>query len=60
MEYAYFTLAAVVLYLVSDWILQAVERGRGKRFEHREVIFFCILCALAIASFALIRSLNSA
>lgn len=55
MEILYFTLAAIVLYVVSDRILDAIERRAGRRFEHRTLIFFAILLGLALATFALIR-----
>ena len=57
MEIVYFTAAAVVLYLASDWILQWLERKRGSRFEQRSLIFFVILLSFALISFALIRTL---
>ena len=56
MEAVYFTLVAIVLYLVSDWILDRVEVAAGRRFEHRSLLFFAILLTLALASFALIRA----
>lgn len=55
MEVFYFTLAAIVLYVVSDRILDAVERRAGRRFENRTLIFFAILLVLGLATFALIR-----
>lgn len=58
MEAVYFTIAAVVLYFVSDRILERIEIARGARFEHRSLIFFGILLALALASFAIIRRLT--
>jgi len=58
MQPLYYTLAAIALYLVSDWLLQMVEVRRGERFEHRTVIFFGILSSLALLSFALIRHLT--
>ena len=56
MSIVYFTLVAILLYLVSDWILNRLEVAAGKRFEHRSLIFFCILLTLALTSFALIRA----
>ena len=35
MSIIYFTIVAVLLYLVSDWILEQFETRAGKRFEHR-------------------------
>ncbi len=60
MEVVYFTLAAIVLYFVSDRILERIEIARGARLEHRSLIFFGILLGLALAGFAVIRSLTGA
>lgn len=54
MSIIWFTVVAVILYLVSDWILDRIEVSAGKRFEHRSLIFFAILLALALTSFSLI------
>ena len=36
MEFAiYYTLGAIVLYFISDSILERIEIARGKRFEYR-------------------------
>ena len=58
MEMLYFTLAAVLLYLGADWILNRIEVAAGRRFEYRNLIFFAILLFMALASFALIRLLS--
>ena len=50
-----FTALAVVLYLVADRVLDALERRAGRRFEYRSVVFFAILLLLAVLSFALVR-----
>ena len=51
----YFTLAAIVLYLGSDWILNRIESAAGRRLEYRSIIFFAIFLAMTLSSFALIR-----
>jgi len=51
----YFTIVAIVLYFVSDWLLQRVEVAAGKRFEHRSLIFFVILLTLALITFSIIQ-----
>ena len=56
MSAVYFTLVAIVLYLVADRILNQIEVSAGRRFENRSLIFFAILLALALVSFWLIRS----
>ena len=58
MSIVYFTLVAAVLYLFSDWVLQRVEAAAGRRFEHRSLVFFCILVTLALASFSFIGHLT--
>ena len=55
MEGLYFILAGIVLYLVSDWILRRLESALGRTLEHRSLVFFAILLALALATFAMIR-----
>lgn len=52
----WFTLVAVVLYLVSDWLLERVETAVGKRLEHRSLIFFAILLSLALVTFSIIQA----
>jgi len=57
MVFVYYTIAGITLYLVSDWILNRIEISRGKRFEHRSVIFFAIILVLAVGSFEIIDRL---
>ena len=54
MAYLYYTITAVILYLLSDWILNKIETYYGKRFEYRSVIFFVIIMVLAVGSFEMI------
>lgn len=57
MEAVYFTLVAIGLYFFSDWLLERIERLRGKRFEQRSIIFFAIITVLALISFQVIQLL---
>ena len=50
-----FTALAVVLYLVADHALDALERRAGRRFEYRSVLFFVILLVLAVLTFAAVQ-----
>lgn len=59
MEMLYYTVAAVSLYLLSDWILNRIEIRRGERLEHRSLIFFAIILVLAMAVFNLIQQLQT-
>ena len=55
MEMLYYTVAAIFLYLFSDWILNQIEDRRGKRFDNRSLIFFAIILVLSVALFNLIQ-----
>lgn len=57
MEMIYFTIAAVVLYLVSDYILNTIEMKMGKRLPNRSFFFFIIISILAFVSFSFIRAI---
>ncbi len=57
MAYLYYTITAVLLYLLSDWILNRIEQSVGKRLEYRSVIFFVIIMVLATGSFEMIDRL---
>lgn len=56
MELIYYTIAALVLYGVSDFILNTIETRMGKRLPNRSFIFLIIITILALGSFNLIRS----
>jgi len=55
MEMIYFTLAAIVLYLVSDKIVNLIEQKRGERLQNRSILFFAIILALSIVMFNAIQ-----
>ncbi|MBF0096894.1 MAG: hypothetical protein HQM04_01230 [Magnetococcales bacterium] len=56
METLYYTAAGIFLYFISDWVLTRLERARGARFAHRNVIFFVIILGLSMVSFQLIQT----
>ena len=58
MDVVYFTLVAILLYLVADRALRAIESAAGRTLEYRSVVFFGILLALALGTFAIIRGLG--
>jgi hypothetical protein len=60
MTTVYFTLAAIVLYIASDRLLDLLERRAGHRFENRTLIFFGLLLGLSLVTFAMVRRLVGA
>jgi hypothetical protein len=59
MEFVYYTIAALLLYVLSDWILVKMETIHGDRFKHRSGVFFVIILVLAVSSFKAIELLTS-
>jgi hypothetical protein len=55
MEMVYFTLAAIALYVISDWSVNMIERRRGERLENRSLLFFAIITVLSLASFSAVQ-----
>ena len=56
-ELILFTLNAIVIYLVSDWLVRLIEKRRGKVLKQRQIVFFAIFLLLALGSFQLLKSL---
>lgn len=57
MATVYYVLAGALLYLAADWLLRRIESRAGRTLEHRTLVFFCLLATMAVASFAVIRTL---
>ena len=57
MDLLLFTLNAVVIYLLSDWILRRIEAHRGEVLKQRQIVFFAIFLMLALVSFRLLKAL---
>jgi hypothetical protein len=57
MQALYLLAAGIVLYFVSDWILNRIEIARGERLENRTLIFFAILLGLGLLAFSLLPRL---
>ena len=55
MEMIYFTIAAIALYVLSDWILTQIEIKRGERLANRSVVFFFIIITLSVITFTAIQ-----
>lgn len=58
MQAIYFLLVAVALYWLADRLLERIESARGKRLEHRTIVFFFLLLGLALLVFPLMRQLT--
>jgi len=59
-EILLFTLVAIVIYLVSDWIIRMIETRRGEVLKQRQVVFFVIFLVLAMVSFRALRIILTA
>jgi hypothetical protein len=56
-ELILFTLNAIVIYLVSDWLVRTIEKRRGEVIKQRQIVFFAIFLLLALGSFQILKSL---
>lgn len=59
MDLLIFTLNAIVIYFLSDWILRMIEARRGAVLKQRQVIFFAIFLTLALVSFRILKLMFS-
>jgi len=57
MEIVLFTLNAIVIYLVADWIIRLMETKRGEALKNRQIIFFVIFLSLALITFQLLQNI---
>ena len=57
MEILLFTLNAIIIYLLADWIIRALEKRKGQVLKNRQIIFFVVFLALALISFNLLPML---
>ncbi len=55
MEVLAFTANAIIIYLLTDWIIRAIEKKRGEALKQRQAVFFVIILVLAIISFRALR-----
>jgi len=60
MEILVFTLNAIVVYLLADWIIRTMERRRGEVLKNRQIIFFVVFLSLALISFNVLQTLLTA
>ena len=55
MQFVYYTITGLILYVLSDWILVRIETFHGDRLKHRSGVFFVIILVLAVSSFKIIE-----
>jgi len=60
LEILIFTLNAIVIYLLADWIVRMLEKRKGGVIKNRQAVFFVIFLALALVSFNVLQTLLSA
>ncbi len=54
-EILVFTLNAIVIYFLADWILRQIEARRGEVLKQRQLVFFAIILVLAVVSFRILK-----
>jgi hypothetical protein len=54
MEILLFTLNAIIIYLLADGSIRAIEKRKGEVLKNRQAVFFVIFLAFALISFNLL------
>jgi hypothetical protein len=57
MEVIVFTLNAIVVYLLADWIIRKMEARKGGVLKNRQIVFFAVFLCLALLSFNILKTL---
>ena len=57
MEILVFTLNAIVVYLIADWIIRFVEQQRGEALKNRQAVFFVVFLTLALVTFNILQNI---
>ena len=60
MEILLFTLNAIVIYFIADWIVRMVEKKKGEALKQRQAVFFVVFLGLALVSFNLLQNVLTA
>jgi hypothetical protein len=60
LEILVFTLNAIIVYFLADWILRQIEARRGAVLKNRQVVFFVIILTLALISFQFLKAILTA
>lgn len=55
MEFLYFTIAGLLLYVAADWVLLRIEAMYGKMLPNRSLYFFGIIMAMSLILFEVIQ-----
>jgi predicted PurR-regulated permease PerM len=59
-EILIFTLNAIVMYFLADWIVRIIEAKRGEVLKQRQAIFFVIILVLLLVSFQALKAFSIA
>jgi len=55
MDIALFAVTGIGVYLVSDWVIKAIDKGRAEPLQNRQIIFFIIFFGLIVLSFEALK-----
>ena len=50
-----FTVVAVGLYFLADWVVRLIEERRGEPLPNRNLVYFVVIFVLAVTSFQVIQ-----
>ena len=57
MQFALFAAIAILVYLLSHWIVGSVEKRRDNSLPNKQIVFFIVFFALILLSFEVLKFL---
>lgn len=55
MDIALFAVTGIIVYLLSDWIVKAIDKSRAEPLQNRQIIFFIVFFGLILFSFETLK-----
>ena len=55
MDIALFAVTGIIVYLLSDWIVKAIDKQRAEPLQNRQLIFFIVFFGLILLSFEALK-----
>ena len=55
MDIALFAVTGIIVYLLSDWIVKAIDKRRTEPLQNRQIIFFIVFFGLILFSFEALK-----
>ena len=55
MDIALFAVTGIIVYLLADWIVKAIDKQRAEPLQNRQLIFFIVFFGLILLAFEALK-----